>query len=87
MTKIVEALLSLGYKDFTVTSNDYNQIDWLVVPSSVPTKAEVQAEIIRLEAEQKAEQLAKEELRQSAINKLAALGLTEDEAKTIMGVN
>lgn len=34
-----------------------------------------------------AEQKAKEELKQSAIAKLAAIGLTEEEAKIIIGVN
>ena len=45
---------------------------------------------LEYEAEQnriKAEQTAKEELKQSAIAKLAAIGLTEDEAKIIIGVN
>ena len=34
-----------------------------------------------------AEQQAKEAAKESALAKLAALGLTEDEAKAIMGVN
>ena len=46
-------------------------------------QADYEAEQSRIEAEQ----LAKEELKASALAKLAALGLTEDEAKTIMGVN
>jgi hypothetical protein len=33
-----------------------------------------------------AEQQAKEELKQSAIAKLAAIGLTEEEAKIIIGI-
>ena len=32
------------------------------------------------------ENLAKEELKQSAIAKLAKLGLTEDEAKAVIGI-
>lgn len=46
-------------------------------------QAELQAEENKI----KAEQQAKEELKQSAIAKLAAIGLTEDEAKIIIGVN
>jgi hypothetical protein len=46
-------------------------------------RAEFEAEQSRIEAEQQAKEAAKE----SALAKLAALGLTEDEAKAIMGVN
>ena len=45
-------------------------------------RAEAQEEQRLLEAELQ----AKEELKQSAIAKLAAIGLTEEEAKIIMGI-
>lgn len=44
-----------------------------------------QSEINEYEKLFEAEQTAKEATLQSAINKLAALGLTEDEAKAIVG--
>lgn len=46
-------------------------------------QSDILAEQKRIEAEQQ----AKEATKQSALAKLAALGLTEDEAKAIMGVN
>ena len=68
----------------------YIQIDG----KKVEAKGEVLEQILKDQAEAlerasviEAEQQAKEELKASALAKLAALGLTEDEAKTIMGVN
>jgi hypothetical protein len=46
-----------------------------------------QAEMQQAQSLIEAEQQAKEALKESALAKLAALGLTEDEAKAIMGVN
>jgi hypothetical protein len=50
-----------------------------------------EAKILQAEQERislfEAEQQAKEATKESALAKLAALGLTEDEAKAIMGVN
>jgi hypothetical protein len=49
------------------------------------TEAEVQAEIVRLEQAQEAEQQAKEAAKESAITKLSALGLSDEEVKAIIG--
>jgi hypothetical protein len=46
------------------------------------TQAESQEATILIEAENQ----AKKELKQSAIAKLAKLGLTEDEAKAVIGI-
>jgi hypothetical protein len=46
------------------------------------TQAEVQESQRLIETQN----LAKEELKQSAIAKLAKLGLTEDEAKAVIGI-
>jgi hypothetical protein len=51
--------------------------------------AQFEKDRLEYEAEQKrieAENLVKEELKQSAIAKLAKLGLTEDEAKAVIGI-
>jgi hypothetical protein len=60
----------------------------------VEAKGEVLEQILKDRAEfeakqqaKEAEQQAKEATKESALAKLAALGLTEDEAKAIMGVN
>lgn len=47
------------------------------------------AEIVTVEEERQvseAEEQAKREAKESALNKLAALGLTEEEAKAILGL-
>jgi hypothetical protein len=48
------------------------------------TETEVQAEIVRLEAEQEAEQQAKIDAKASAMAKLAALGLNEAEVQALI---
>jgi hypothetical protein len=53
-----------------------------VLEQILKDRAEHQAEKERIEAEIQ----AKEQLKQSAIAKLAKLGLTEDEAKAIIGI-
>jgi len=54
-----------------------------VLENLLQAQAEAQEAQSLLEAEQQAKEAAKE----SALAKLTALGLTEDEAKAIMGVN
>lgn len=49
-------------------------------------RAKDQAEAAERESRIEAELQAKEELKQSAIAKLAAIGLTEEEAKIIIGI-
>ena len=84
---IAEALNKLGYTEFYVIGNTYEGIHWVVKPKTIPTKEEVMAMVEQLPTLKEAEQQAKEATKQSALAKLAALGLTEDEAKAIMGVN
>ena len=48
---------------------------------------QAQADAQEVSSRIEAEQQAKEATKESALAKLAALGLTEDEAKAIMGVN
>jgi hypothetical protein len=48
------------------------------------TEAEVQAEIVRLEQAQEAEQQAKIDAKASAMAKLAALGLNEAEVQALI---
>jgi transposase-like protein len=59
----------------------------------IEAKGEVLEQILQAQAEAteaqrllKAELQAQEELKQSAIAKLAKLGLTEDEAKAVIGI-
>ena len=84
---ISEALIRLGYQGFSVIGEDIDQINWIIEPDKKPTKKQILDMVEQLPALKEAEEQAKENLRQSAINKLAALGLSEDEAKVIIGVN
>lgn len=73
--------------------DDYSTIQWLSEDIDQPSEESVIAEITRLQKELD-EEIAKEEARVialnsarlSAISKLSALGLTEEEAKAIIGI-
>lgn len=84
---ISEALIRLGYQGFSVIGEDIDQINWIIEPDKKPTKKQILDMVEQLPALKEAEEQAKEAAKESALAKLAALGLTEDEAKAIMGVN
>lgn len=57
----------------------YENVEWLD-ERPMPTKEEVEAALATLPEEFAARQQAQVDARQSALNKLMALGLTEEEA-------
>jgi hypothetical protein len=59
---------------------DYASIEWFSEDIEKPTQEAINAEITRLQAEQETKKQMQIDARQSALNKLMALGLTEDEA-------
>lgn len=71
--------------EFVITGDDLENIEWNVINGEIPTKDEILAAMAIVEQEevQATEQAAAS--ISSAIAKLAALGLTEDEAKAIIG--
>lgn len=76
-----EALISLQpLGEWTVNDNDINQMVWLSPNIPQPTISEIEAEIIRLQTEEENKLQAQIAAKQSALNKLMALGLTEEEA-------
>lgn len=79
-------VLSRKYKgsEWTLEGDHYEGLNWLS-DSKKPTKAELDAQWETVKNEIDAEKQAKIDLKISAIAKLAALGLTEDEAKAIIG--
>jgi hypothetical protein len=79
-------ILSRKYKgaEWTLEGDDYEGLNW-ISDSKKPTKAELDAQWDSVKSEINAEKQAKIDLKISAIAKLAALGLTEDEAKAIIG--
>lgn len=68
--------------DFTVNGEDVNQITWLnnTTPISVE---DIQAQISTVETEIKQEETNRINARTSAINKLKALGLTDEEIEAL----
>jgi hypothetical protein len=70
-----------------------SSIVWLSEDIEKPSDEEILAEIVRLQVEYEAEEqrLAQQEIerelaKQSALTKLAKLGLTEEEAKAVIGL-
>jgi hypothetical protein len=70
--------------EWTMNGDDIEGIIWHTPNVEPLTTAEVQAEMVRLEAEQLAAVSAKQAARESALAKLAALGLTEEEAQSLI---
>jgi hypothetical protein len=71
-------------KEFS-TYEDESIIVWNDESVITPTQEEIQMKIKELEKKDKALMNSVLKIKQSAIAKLAALGLTEDEAKAITG--
>lgn len=82
---IHKAILKINSNaQFTINANDINQITWLngTVPIS---KEDIEAMIPVVEQELKDAEANKIAKKQSAIAKLTALGLDEEEVKAIIG--
>lgn len=85
---IDKALISLyPNSNWRLTGDSYEGLDWLEEGQDKPTEEELLEEVVRLEAQYEIDKQneaaavqAKELARQSALNKLMALGLTEEEA-------
>jgi hypothetical protein len=67
--------------EFSYSNNDYSTIQWDVLEGDAPTKAEIDAAIKAIEAEEKANE-AKAATDKAAL--LAKLGITADEAKLLL---
>jgi secreted protein with Ig-like and vWFA domain len=79
-------ILSRKYEgsEWTLEGDDYSGLNWHS-DSPKPSKKTLDDLWESVQAEIEAEKAAKVDLKASAIAKLAALGLTEDEAKAIIG--
>ena len=78
MIKKIDAILSLVPNAQVVVRGDL--IEWNVPNTAPITDAQIDAEVIRLQAQEEQAQQAQFNAKQSALNKLMALGLTEEEA-------
>jgi len=86
MANLVQAIQSLRpNSEFVITADDYLTIQWHKLEGDAPTLAHVKAEMKRLADLESSKESNKAAAKESALSKLAALGLTEDEAKAIIG--
>ena len=70
--------------EWTMNANDYDQLVWLS-DSPKPSKAELDALWSEVQAEIEAERQARITARETALAKLAALGLSEAEIRALVG--
>ena len=68
--------------EFSFTDDDYSTIKWDVLEGSAPTKSEIDAAIITIK---KNELLDAETKAAAKAALLKRLGITEDEAKLLLG--
>ena len=82
---IVEAIKKINPNaEFSYTNNDLDSIQWLNGTTPI-SKADIEAMIPVVEAEIEQAKLDKETKNQSAIDKLKALGLTDEEIEAFRG--
>ena len=91
---VSEAMESLAKgKSWVLKNDDYDTLEWFELDSLPPTKEEVKQEILNLHiraeqeiAQKEEEKKQQEKAKLSALQKLSKLGLTEEEAKAIVGL-
>ena len=83
-SEIVEALAYLAPKGgWTLSGDDYNDLIWLA-DGNPPTLAEVEAEIAKIPARKEQARAEAKAKRQALLDKL---GITEEEARLLLGGN
>ena len=86
MITTAEAVMSLRPgAEWTMAGDDVEGITWHTQGVTPLTTAEVEAEMVRLEQAAVEAQAADAAARESAVVKLAALGLNDAEIKAIIG--
>lgn len=68
--------------EFSLSDNDYSTIKWDVLEGTAPTQAEIDAEIVKIKAQEKTDKAAKAAAKAALLDKL---GISEDEAKLLLG--
>lgn len=80
MNDLTSALAALRpNEEFTFSNNDLSTIVWNNQSVTTPTQEEINAKIAEINADIQ----AKVDARQSALNKLAAIGLTAEEIASL----
>jgi hypothetical protein len=84
ITKI-QAILSLVPNAQVVVRGE--EVEWYEPLTAPVTDNQINAEVNRLQAQAEADAQAVIDAKQSALSKLTALGLTQDEVKALLGVS
>lgn len=83
MSNLAKAIKSLKPNaEFSYQNEDYSTVNWIVLDGEAPTQEQIDNEISRLQIEEKAEAENYSERRAKLLEKL---GLTEEEAKLLLG--
>lgn len=79
-------ILATNYagKEWSLNNNSYAELTWLS-DTQKPTQAELDALWESTQATVAAKEQAAKDVKASALAKLAALGLTQDEVKALVG--
>jgi hypothetical protein len=86
MANLEQAILFLQPDaQFTVAGGVYSGIEWLSNEIPKPTEKEVNEQLAKLQAEEAVKEQAAKDVKASALAKLSALGLTQDEVKALLG--
>lgn len=85
MSYLVKAIRKLKpTAEFSFTEEDYGSIKWDVLQGDAPTQAEINAAIEQVKADEAQAELDKAAEKQALLNRL---GITEEEAKLLLGGN
>jgi len=84
MSYLIRAINNLKPNaEFSFTDNDYSTIQWHKITGAAPTQAQIDAEIAKIQADDEQAKIDQAAAAASAIAKLEALGLTENEIKAL----
>jgi len=72
--------------EFSMINDDVTMINWVGQDYPIPTQQELSNAIKAIEDKEAQDAQDKENLKNSALAKLQALGLTEEEAKAVAGI-
>jgi hypothetical protein len=85
MSYLVKAIRHLHPEaEFSFTNNDYSTIKWDVLEGDAPTQAEIDAAIEQIKIDEAQAEATKAAQKQALLDKL---GITEDEARLLLGGN
>lgn len=84
ISNAIRSLVADG--EWVIEDGDLDNIKWISPKKAPVTTAEILAEVTRVEAEKADIAAAKQAAIESAKAKLAKMGLTEEEAKAVIGI-